>query len=129
YRKALDHGLWNSEERQELRVKLAGSLADAGRGLAAARLYEEASSSASSAERPQLERRAAFHYCSSGYVEDGYLVSQRVLARYGMSLPRSSLKAIFLLMTGRIRLRLRGLGFRERTEAEISPEILASIDA
>lgn len=129
YRKALDHGSWNSEETQELRVKLAGSLADAGRGLAAARLYEEASHAAHAAERAQLERRAAFHYCSSGYVDDGYLVSQRVLARYGMSLPRSNLKSVLSLLLGHLLLRCRGLDFEERSEEEIAPEVLASIDA
>ncbi|MBV8865342.1 MAG: protein kinase [Acidobacteriaceae bacterium] len=129
YRKALDYGSWSSEEAQELRLKLAGSLADAGRGLAAARLYEEASQAAPEAERAQLERRSAFHYCSSGYLDDGYLVSQRVLARYGMSLPRSNLKSILLLMTGHLLLRLRGLGFYEHTEAEVPREVLASIDA
>ncbi|MGC2656377.1 MAG: protein kinase [Bryobacteraceae bacterium] len=129
YRKALDHGSWSLQEAQEIRVKLAGSLADAGRGLAAARLYEEASHSAPSAERAHLERRAAFHYCSSGYLDDGYVVSQRVLARYGMSLPRSNLKSILSLLIGHLLLRWRGLGFHERSEAEVPPEILASIDA
>jgi serine/threonine protein kinase len=129
YTKALENGTWMPEERHRLRVKLAGSLADAGRGLAAARAYEEASRSAPPAERSQLERRAAFHYLSSGHIDEGYSVSERVLARYGLTVPRSELRSLASLASGHLRLRLRGLDFEPRSEDEVPAEILASIDA
>jgi serine/threonine protein kinase len=129
YSKALELGDWTPLERHQMRVSLASSLADAGRGLAAARVFEEESREAEAEEQEQLERRAAFHYCASGYVEEGHNVSQRVLGRYGIILPRTKLVSILTLLGGHLRLRLRGVGFRERSEAEIPRRLLARIDA
>jgi eukaryotic-like serine/threonine-protein kinase len=129
YAKALELGDWTPLERHEMRVSLGSSLADAGRGLAAARVFEEESREARAEEQEQLERRAAFHYCASGYVEEGHAVSERVLGRYGIILPRTRLVSSLTLLGGHLRLRMRGLRFRERSEAEVPRRLLARIDA
>jgi eukaryotic-like serine/threonine-protein kinase len=128
YQLALELQPADSERGQMLRVKLADALANAGRGLEAARAYLDAAGDEPSAETIELKRRAAEQYLVSGYNDEGLAVLRTVLGRLGMQLPKTRLRIVLSLLIHRMRLRLRGYEFRERKEAEISAEELLPID-
>ena len=52
-----------------------------------------------------------------------------MLAAVGLSAPRTALGAILSLLYHRLRLRFRGLGFKERSPEEVSPEARLRVDA
>lgn len=129
YARALDLRAWTLEERHSLEVRRAEASANAGLGLAAARLYEQTAAYAPPGRRAALEQMAAYHYCASGHVDAGRATAQRVLHRYGIPLPASRTAAIATIVSEQIRLRLRGLHYQQRTEAAADPAKLQAADA
>jgi hypothetical protein len=146
-----------SASRRRLAVLVAEALANAGRGAEAARAYDEAaalhdpdaagpsSSLALVHARPprgdghsaddertalalELKRRAAEQYLRGGHVDEGMAAVQHVLGAVGLSMPGTPLGALASLLYHRARVRLRGLGFRERTEGDVPPELLRRLD-
>jgi eukaryotic-like serine/threonine-protein kinase len=93
---------------------IAESLADAGLGADAAVAFERAAAAAPAAEAPELLRRAAEHHIRSGRFDQGADALAAVMRRLGVSLPQTSAGAFAGLLLGRAKLRLRGLGFRQR---------------
>jgi serine/threonine protein kinase len=127
-RQALDLQTPGSPREQELRVKLADALANAGRGAEAAREYQASARGASSSEELDLQRRAAYHYCISGRLEEGKAALEAVLRRVGMRLPATPWRSLVSLLLGRAWLRLRGIGFRQRDASRVPAEDLERID-
>jgi eukaryotic-like serine/threonine-protein kinase len=124
--------------RWEILEGLGMALANAGRGgeagavlTQAAALLEEAPSGASAAPARacELRRRAAEHYLRSGHFEPGITELRRVLGAVGVDYPRSSWRACGIMLVGRARITLRGLGFRERSASEIPRADLDRIEA
>jgi serine/threonine protein kinase len=105
--------------RQPLAVKFAGALANAGRGPEAAQQYRAAAAGAPSEERLRLEERAAYHFCASGYVDEGRDAYRQVLARFGTGFPASPRRAVAETLAYGVLLGLRGYRFRERSEGGI----------
>ena len=64
----------------------------------------------------ELKRRAAEQLLLSGHIDDGKALLGEVLRAVGLSLPRSPRAALVSLVWERARLKLRGLGFRERKD-------------
>ncbi len=116
------------DEARALRAKLGDALANAGRGPEAAEQYLAAAEGAGRRESIDLERKAAFQYCMSGHLDEGQAVLRGVLRRVGMALPRTRLGGLASLVLHRLRLRLRGLGYRERPAASVPDPLLAKID-
>ncbi|WP_236644191.1 ATP-binding protein [Sorangium cellulosum] len=116
-------------ERRALEVRCADALVDAGKGAEAARLYAAAAEGDDSARSLDLRRRAAEQYLRSGHIDEGLEHVRAVLAAFGLSFPETPRRALVALLLHRAELRLRGLRFRERPEAEVRPEDLARIDA
>lgn len=116
-------------ERVVLERRWADSLANAGRGIEAARIYERAASEVAPAEALELERLAAYQFCISGRVDEGIAAFGSVLRRVNLRLPSTYGKAALAFLFARLRLTLRGLRFRERQESAIAPELRARIDA
>jgi len=111
-----------------LLVALGDALAGAGRGREAADCYMRAVERISPSEVSRLRRRAAEEYLRSGHMELGTAVLREVLESVGVSYPATRFQALASILFHRLRVRLRGLGFRERPAKAISPESLEEID-
>ena len=128
YRRSIRLRPPTGDEARAMRAKLGDALANAGRGPEAAEQYLDAAQGAGRRESIDLERKAAFQYCMSGHLDEGQAVLRGVLRRVGMALPRTRVGGLGSLMLHRLRLQVRGLGYRERPAAEVPESILAKID-
>jgi hypothetical protein len=109
-------------------IRLGDALANAGRGEEAAAAYLAAAPYVDARTSLDLRRRAADQLLKSGRIDDGLAVIDSVLRSLGTGLPRSPRGALVSLLFRRARLRLRGLGFRVRSEGEVPADALARID-
>jgi serine/threonine protein kinase len=109
-------------------AQLGSVLQAAGRGGDAALAYLEAAKGANPAESLDLQRRAAEQLLISGHTDQGLRTLERVLETFKMKLPRSSSEALRELAWQRVKLRLRGLGFKERDATLVLPATLSKID-
>ena len=128
YRRALRLGHARGRERVEVLVKLGDALAGAGLGHKAAQAYLAAQSKAPAALVPRLQRRASEEYFRSGHFDQGEAVLDTVMAWTGMRLVKPAWMARLAERTCRLRLRLRGYGFRSRTEGQVAQADLDRID-
>jgi hypothetical protein len=110
-------------------VKLGDALAAGGRGRDAAMVYLEAAAGAPASTALELRRRAAEQLLRSGHLEEGYRVVETVLTAMGLRLATSPLTALLSLLWRRLQIRLRGLSFTPRDDAQIAPEALVRVDA
>jgi hypothetical protein len=129
YERALAGLSPDAPERQAARVRLADCFASAGLGVEAARAFGEAADRAAEREALDLRRRQAEHLLNAGRFEEGEAVMDQVLAAVGLRIPKSSLEAIATFLASRARLWFRGLGAKERAEADIPRHALTRIDA
>jgi len=131
YRLALElrphDGAEVTEARAHLRARLGDALAGAGRGAEAAEAYLEAAR-LPRADVLELQRRAAEQYLKSGRLDEGRAVLETVLGAAGVKIPPTPRAALNALLWCRARIRLRGLGFRERAVAELTPDTLTRMD-
>jgi tetratricopeptide (TPR) repeat protein len=128
YQRALDLQREVGAARVALKLKIADALANAGRGIEAARAYDEVAPDTPEPETSELRRRAAYHYAASGHVDAGNDAFRKVLAGAGMRLPHGPVAKLLGLAGVRARLLLRGTRFRPRDEASIDPRLLHRID-
>lgn len=128
YDRALQRAPLEPAERQRVQRRRAEMLAYAGEGELAAQIYLEAADGAAPDEAIELRRRAAEQLLLSGRIQQGLKVMDRVLAATRMPRTRTGKGAIPSLLLGRLRVRLRGLSYRLRAEAEVSREELARLD-
>jgi tRNA A-37 threonylcarbamoyl transferase component Bud32/tetratricopeptide (TPR) repeat protein len=128
YRLALELRPVSGAEGRPLRTRLAGALANGGRGLDAAEAYLQAAEGAPPAEQLELEQRAAGQYLGSGYFDQGIRMADRVLRQVGMKLAPTPTHALVSIVLRRAFLRLRGLRFTERPRAEIAPALLTRLE-
>ena len=112
-----------------LRQRLAEALANARGGVEAAEAFENAAKLADAAARLGLERRAAFYYMSSGRVEQGRELLERVMKRARLWLPKTRTGVLALLAARSARLALHSTRFRERPAEKISEEMRERFDA
>jgi hypothetical protein len=115
-------------ERHKAQVGLAESLAHAGRAAESARAYVRAATSTTSTASTELRRRAAEQFLRAGLIDDGIQMFYEVTRAVGLRWPKTALGLIASLLARRLWLRLRGLGFRERSEAEVPADQLMRID-
>jgi Cdc6-like AAA superfamily ATPase len=128
YAVALELRPSEGNESRALRVKLAESLANAGRGKEAATAYLASLEGATAAEVLDLRRRAATQLLTTGHIEEGLETMQSVLAAVGLEYPATPRKALMQVIWRRMMLRLRGLRFKRRDESSVSSRELARID-
>jgi len=113
---------------QKIRTKLADALANAGRGAEAAVAYLDAAGKRDTAFALELRRRAAEQLLRSGRVDEGFAALTRVLAQVGVKFPKTSRQALTGFLLRRARIRLRGLGYREREASHVAPHDLTRVD-
>jgi eukaryotic-like serine/threonine-protein kinase len=128
YQRALELSPLEGEPRRRLLVKLADALGNAGRGLDAARTYEIAARDAHQPEVFELERKVAFWFSSSGYVDEGREAMEKMLRRVGVKAPKAAFLPLVIALQ-EAELFVRGLKFRARRESQLSKEQLDRIDA
>jgi serine/threonine protein kinase len=126
YRRAL---AWSGPGHEaQLRLRLAHALINAGRGVEAAPLLLASAEGRKDAEAIELRRRAAEQLLVSGYIDEGSKVLRDVLTGVGIQYPETTTRAALLVIARLVRLRLRGMRFRERRVEEIPAEQLLRID-
>ncbi len=115
YRRALELAPAESAQRLELKQGLAESLANAGRSVESAEAFLEVAESAS-VKALEARRNAAEQYLMGGHLEQGLAVARGVLAQVGLKMASGPRWALVSLLGNRLRLRLRGLRFKQRDE-------------
>jgi len=128
YAIALEGPQWTDAESRALRTQLADALADAGRPRDAAQQFLLAARGSDAATRLELRRRAAGSLLQSGYVAEGLELTRAVLAGVGLAMARTPRRGFAWMVLRRAWLRIRGLGFRARSLAEISQAELTRVD-
>jgi eukaryotic-like serine/threonine-protein kinase len=128
YRKAIELRGSAAEAPQPLRKKLAHALANAGRGVEAARAYLDAMRDAPVDESRDLRRRAAEQLLRAGHIDDGLAALEAVLADVGLELPKTPTRALMSLIYRRAQLSVLGTGFTERDAASVPADDLNRID-
>ena len=128
YDRVLQIGSHPVARASDLRRRMADALANAGRGAEAARAYLRAAEFATGPKELELERRAAEQLLRCGYIDDGVVVMRRVLHAMGIPFAKTPGEAVRSLVGVRLRLRVRGLRYRERREEKVPAEQLDRID-
>lgn len=128
YRKALALRSSADPQAPQLWKQLGDALANAGRSGEAAEAYLRATEDAPREEANRLQRRAAEEYLRSGQIDTGIRTLEEVLTTVGAKLPSSRTATLASLVWHRLRLRLRGFGFRERAASEIPRGVLERVD-
>jgi hypothetical protein len=129
YERALAKAPLDEPARQALRIRLAESLANGGRCGEAGRAFFVAAEHAEPSRALDLRRRAAEALLTGGRWAEGEGVLRAVLAAVGLRLPNAPIVALIGLLFFRLCLWLRGLAYRERSAATISPHALTRLDA
>jgi hypothetical protein len=116
------------EAVRRLRAAQADALANAGRGPEAADAYLQAAAGAPAQDSLVWRRRAAEELMHSGHLDGGLTIMREVLAAVGLRLAPSPRRALVSLLWHRLRLRLRGTGFRERSTDQVKAADLVVVD-
>lgn len=109
-------------------IKLGEALVNTGRGYEAAHAYLRALNLSSGEEVIDLERRAAAELLRAGYLEQATAVLDRLLPKIGVRPVGSDVAGLCALLFYRSLLAIRGVAFRERSEAAVPPADLLRID-
>jgi serine/threonine protein kinase/tetratricopeptide (TPR) repeat protein len=115
--------------RPGLLIRLGQVLADAGLGAEAAQAYQEAAVLSAGHAAIRLRRMTAEQSFRCGRFDQGTATLKEVLAALGMKPPASPRWALVAWLCRRALLRLRGLRFTLRREADLDPAMLERIDA
>lgn len=127
YREALELDR-NAEDAWLVEKKIADSLCNGGRGGEAWKVYRSAARLAPRADAPDLERLAAEHACRTGHIDEGLALFRDVTRAHGIRMATSPAEALVSLLARRAIVRVRGLSFKERKEADVPREALQKLD-
>lgn len=128
YRLAADLGEWPTVERARLRAREAEALANAGRGAAAAEAYLAAAALAGGDTADERRRHAAEQYLITGHFDVGLRLLKEVVVAAGLPFPTTPFQAILGFLWGRLRLRLRGIGFQPKPLEKVPFHDLHRVD-
>jgi serine/threonine protein kinase len=128
YRTAIELRGGAANAPQPLRKKLAHALANAGRGVEAARAYLDAMRDAPPDESRDLRRRASEQLLRAGHIDEGLATLEAVLTDVGLELPKTPTRALVSLVLRRAQLSIMGTGFTERDAASVPADDLNRID-
>lgn len=128
YERAIELIAPEGQRRSELFARAADAYSNAGRGADSARAYRAAADSSERAVALRYRGRACEELLRSGHVSEGVASMRDVLAEVGLTLPRGRTNLLLTLAWLRARIRLRGLGYRERDASQITLEDLTRIE-
>ncbi|MCE9576463.1 MAG: protein kinase, partial [Deltaproteobacteria bacterium] len=128
YALAIEHGSLSRDAARPIQRLRAIALANAGQLEEAARAYEAAADGADPAEALELDRLRLEQLLRRGKLDEGLVLARKVLAAIGVELPVSHSAAVRTVIGQRLKLRWRGLGFKERRTDEIPAEELRRVD-
>jgi len=128
YRDAIACWPTQDEELRQLRIALGDVLASMGHSREAAEAYTEAVPGAKRSEALELQCEVANQLLRGGYTDLGLDTLAAVADDLGLHLPKTSFGALISLLARRIQIRLRGIGFKERDESQLSREALVRAD-
>ncbi|HTJ42448.1 MAG TPA: protein kinase [Kofleriaceae bacterium] len=116
------------DEKRRLQLQQGAALVAAGRGAEAAECYLAAVDGADPATRLDARKNAAEQLLISGRIERGIEVLFELLTDIGVHVPSTPRRALASLVYHRAKLRLRGLGFKERHRREIADADLVTLE-
>jgi serine/threonine protein kinase len=128
YRMALRVGRYSPEKTQQLRLTLAETLADAGRGREAAEAFLEVAQVADPTTQLACRRAASEQFLGSGYVQQGLDILRSLLAEIGESLPETQSRALLSMAWNRAQITLRGTHFTPKEEKDILAQDILKIE-
>jgi hypothetical protein len=128
WRIALEIAARDEADRRRLLLRLGEALVAAGRGAEAADVYLEAAAGADRPTRLECHRHVAEQLLISGRIDRGVAVLEALLAEIGVKAPTTPRGSLFSLIRHRMRLRLRGFGFKERHRTEITDADILRLD-
>jgi hypothetical protein len=128
YRLCIELTEESAANRRELWEKLALALACSSRGVQASEAYLEAAKLATGQDAVALTRLAASHLLRCGRFEEGEALVRNVLASMQLSVPETEGALMAAIVWERTRLKLRGMGYTARSEAELPASLLAHVD-
>jgi len=128
YTLALRLGAGDDDQRRRLWLDLANALVSGGVGFDAARAFNEAARGADPATALECHRLAAEQLLISGHIEAGMTAMNQLLGDLGVSLPRTPRQALASVLWNRLKLRVRGLGWKERYRRDIAESELVRLE-
>lgn len=118
----------SSESSRRLKIDLAAALANAGRSIEAGDAYLSATEGSAVGDALLYKQRAAEQYLNHGHVEKGYEVLADLVRAVGLRMPKRGAHAVMSLFLQRLRLWLRGIGYRGRARRQARETTLRQID-
>lgn len=128
WRVALDAIPRDAEDRRRVLLRLGTALINAGRGTEAAEHFLAAAEGADRATRLECQRHAAEQLVITGRVVQGIATLESLLVEIGVTWPKTPKGTIASLLWNQAKLRIRGLGFRERHRREISDATMLELE-
>jgi tetratricopeptide (TPR) repeat protein len=115
--------------RQELLVQLAEALVGAGKSTRAAEVYLRAAARADERDASGLRLKGGTQLMLAGSFKRGIEVMAPALNELGLKFPASDEEALLAVAKLLPELARRGFEFTPRTERELSPQVVARLDA
>ena len=128
YLEALETGRADEAMQADLQRKRAEALANAGRGYQAAECYLSAARLLPGSPAIEMRRQAAEQLMRGGYLDEGIKLFSELLGSAGIHVPKTRLESLVRMLAIRAYIRFRGLGWKERAEAEIPAATLKKMD-
>jgi serine/threonine protein kinase len=128
YAEAIETGQAGKAEWADLHLKRAKALAKAGRGYEAAQSYLQSAASPECNDPVEMKRAGAEQLIRSGYLDEGTQIFTDLARSIGVHLPARRLELLLRMLVLRAFIRVRGLRWRERPEASVSPSALRKMD-
>jgi hypothetical protein len=121
FRLSLDNTPESDSSRTSTLRDLGDALSNSGRCAEAGVAYLEAANGSTGLDRTRLLGVAANQYLRGGYIRPGRQLLRDVLRQSGIHSPSNRKLLLLLVAFLRLRIRLRGLDYRERPASDLSP--------
>ncbi len=125
---ALRGGRLDETAARACQIENGHALANAGRGHESAGAFLAAAAGADPATSLDCHRLAAEQLLMIGDIERGLQILRELLAQVGVTMPMTQKRALASVLWARLKLRLRGLRWKERRASQIDPETLLRLD-